>query len=52
MPENQRRVVELTQFGASLPEIAAELDISEENAYQRRSRGYAVLRRLKEQWDT
>ena len=52
VPENQRRVVELTQFGASLPEIAAELDISEENAYQRRSRGYAVLRRLKEQWDT
>ena len=52
VPENQRRVVELTQFGASLPEIAAELDISEENAYQRGSRGYAVLRRLKEQWDT
>ncbi len=51
VPENQRRVVELTQFGASLPEIAAELEISEDNAYQRRSRGFAALRGLKGQWD-
>ena len=47
----RRRVLELTFAGATLPEIAAELAISDENAYQRRSRGLKDLRHLKERYD-
>jgi DNA-directed RNA polymerase specialized sigma24 family protein len=49
--EERRRVLELTIHGAAIPEIAAELGISADNAYQRRSRGLKDLRTLKEQYD-
>jgi RNA polymerase sigma factor (sigma-70 family) len=47
----RRRVLELSFEGAALPEIAAELAISKDNVYQRRSRGMRDLTRLKEQYD-
>ena len=50
--ENRRRVLELTLYGAEIPEITQELGITRENAYQRRSRGLKDLAKLKEQYDT
>lgn len=47
----RRRVLELSFEGASIPEICAELSISEANAYQRRSRGFKDLTKLKERYD-
>jgi hypothetical protein len=47
----RRRVLELTFHGAAVPEIAAELDITEGNAHQLRSRGMKDLKRLKESYD-
>jgi RNA polymerase sigma factor (sigma-70 family) len=49
--EERRRVLELTFHGAELPEIADELDITRDNAYQRRSRGMKDLKKLKELYD-
>jgi RNA polymerase sigma factor (sigma-70 family) len=49
--EDRRRVLELSFEGASIPEICAELGISEANAYQRRSRAFKDLTRLKERYD-
>jgi RNA polymerase sigma factor (sigma-70 family) len=49
--EERRRVLELTFHGAEVAEIAAELDITHDNAYQRRSRGLKDLKKLKEQFD-
>jgi hypothetical protein len=48
---DRRRVLELTFEGAELPEIMAELGISQDNAYQRRSRGLKDLAKLKERYD-
>jgi RNA polymerase sigma factor (sigma-70 family) len=48
---DRRRVLELTFHGAEVSEIAAELDITHDNAYQRRSRGLKDLKKLKEQFD-
>jgi hypothetical protein len=48
---DRRRVLELTFEGAELPEIMAELDITQANAYQRRSRGLKDLAKLKERYD-
>lgn len=50
--EERRRVLERTFHGAEIEEIAAELGISRDNAYQRRSRGLKDLKRLKEQYDS
>jgi hypothetical protein len=47
----RREVLELTFYGAELNEIAAELGITQDNSYQRRSRGMKDLKRLKEQYD-
>lgn len=47
----RRRVLELTFHGAEVSEIAADLDITHDNAYQRRSRGLKDLKKLKEQFD-
>jgi RNA polymerase sigma factor (sigma-70 family) len=49
--EERRRVLEFTFHGAEVSEIAAELDITHDNAYQRRSRGMKDLKKLKEQFD-
>jgi DNA-directed RNA polymerase specialized sigma24 family protein len=49
--DSRRRVLELTFEGAQLQEICAELDISDTNAYQRRSRGLKDLSQLKERYD-
>jgi hypothetical protein len=49
--EERRRVLKLTFHGAELPEIAEELDITRDNAYQRRSRGMKDLKKLKELYD-
>jgi hypothetical protein len=49
--DERRKVLELTFYGASLPEIVEELGISEANAYARRSRGMKDLKKLKEQYD-
>jgi DNA-directed RNA polymerase specialized sigma subunit len=49
--EDRRRVLELSFYGAELPEIVEELGISRDNAYQRRSRGMRDLTKLKEQFD-
>jgi DNA-directed RNA polymerase specialized sigma24 family protein len=49
--EQRRRVLELTFHGAAVPEIAAELAITEGNAHQLRSRGMKDLKRLKESYD-
>ncbi|QEC47556.1 hypothetical protein FSW04_08175 [Baekduia soli] len=50
--EERRRVLELTFHGAEVPEIAQELGITADNAYQRRSRGMKDLKRLREDYDT
>ena len=50
--EDRRRVLELSLHGVDADEIAAALQISRDNAYQRRSRGIRDLRRLKERYDT
>jgi len=50
--QSRRRVLELTFHGATLDEIAGELGIEKDNAYQRRSRGMRDLARLKELYDT
>jgi hypothetical protein len=47
----RRRVLELTFEGAELTEITAELGITRDNAYQRRSRGLKDLAKLKERYD-
>lgn len=49
--ESRRRVLELTLYGAEIPEITQELGITRENAYQRRSRGLKDLAKLKERYD-
>jgi len=49
--EERRRVLELTFFGAELVEIADELGITKQNAYQRRTRGFQDLKKLKERYD-
>jgi RNA polymerase sigma factor (sigma-70 family) len=49
--EEYRRVLELTIEGAATDEIMEALNISRENAYQRRTRGLRELARLKEQYD-
>jgi RNA polymerase sigma factor (sigma-70 family) len=49
--EERRRVLVLTFHGAEVDEIAAEIDITHDNAYQRRSRGLKDLKKLKEQFD-
>jgi RNA polymerase sigma factor (sigma-70 family) len=49
--EERRRVLELTFHGAELTEIAIELSITKDNAYQRRSRGVKDLKKLKERYD-
>jgi hypothetical protein len=49
--EERRRVLQLTFYGAELVEIAEELDISKQNAYQRRTRGFQDLTKLKERYD-
>ena len=49
--EDRRRVLELTLYGAEIPEIMQELGITRDNAYQRRSRGLKDLAKLKEQYD-
>jgi RNA polymerase sigma factor (sigma-70 family) len=51
LADDRRRVLELSFDGASIPEICAELGISEANAYQRRSRAFKDLTRLKERYD-
>lgn len=51
LKEERRRVLELTFHGAEVREIAAELDITHDNAYQRRSRGVKDLKKLKEEFD-
>jgi RNA polymerase sigma factor (sigma-70 family) len=50
LPADQRRVVELTFHGATIPEIMDELGITQANAYQLRSRGMRQLKTLKEQY--
>lgn len=47
----RRRALELTIRGAALPEIAQELGISKDNAYQRRCRGMKDLTTLKGRYD-
>ena len=49
--DERRRVVELTHQGATIPEIMAELGISQNNAYQLRSRGMRDLGKLKRRYD-
>jgi len=49
--EDRRAVLVATFAGAELAEIADGLDISRDNAYQRRSRGMRDLARLKERYD-
>jgi hypothetical protein len=49
--EPRRRVLELTLHGAEIGEIMQELEISRDNAYQRRSRGLKDLAKLKELYD-
>lgn len=46
LPENQREVVALTFQGAEIDEICTQLDLSRDNAYQRRSRGLKKLAQL------
>jgi hypothetical protein len=49
--EPRRRVLELTLHGAEVGEIMQELEITRENAYQRRSRAIKDLAKLKELYD-
>jgi hypothetical protein len=51
LPPDRRRVLELTFAGAELPEIMRHEKISRDNAYQRRSRGFRDLKKLKERYD-
>ena len=48
---DQRRVIDLTHHGATVPEIMDELGITQDNAYQLRRRGLQNLKKLKEQYD-
>jgi hypothetical protein len=50
LPE-RRRVLELSFQGAEIAEICAELEVTRDNAYQLRSRGFKDLKKLKEQYD-
>jgi DNA-directed RNA polymerase specialized sigma subunit len=50
--DTYRPVLELTMYGATVPEIMDELDISQDNIYQRRRRGLQDLAKLKELYDT
>ena len=50
--DTYRPVIELTLHGATVPEIMHELDISQDNVYQRRRRGLQDLAKLKELYDT
>jgi hypothetical protein len=47
----RRRVLELSFHGAEVSEVAAELQITKDNAYQLRSRGMKDLAKLKERYD-
>jgi hypothetical protein len=47
----RRRVLELTLGGAEIGEIMEALEITRENAYQRRSRAIKELAKLKELYD-
>jgi hypothetical protein len=49
--DNQRRVVELTFYGAEVPEICERLAITPANAYQLRSRGLKELAKLLRQYE-
>lgn len=49
--EREHRLMELTLQGAPIPEIMEELDVSQANAYQLRSRAMSRLRELKEGYD-
>ena len=49
--ESRRGVVERTFAGETIEEICAALDLSRENAYQRRSRGLKDLGKLLKQYD-
>ena len=49
--EPRRRVLELTLHGAEIGEIMQELEITRDNAYQRRSRAIKDLAKLKELYD-
>jgi hypothetical protein len=51
LEESRRRVIELTLAGAEIGEIMQALEISQANAYQRRSRGIRDLAKLKELYD-
>ena len=51
LDEPRRRVLELTLHGAEIGEIMQELEITRDNAYQRRSRGIKDLAKLKELYD-
>jgi hypothetical protein len=50
--DTYRAVLELTLHGATVPEIMQELEISQDNVYQRRRRGMQDLAKLKELYDT
>ena len=52
LDEPRRRVLELTLHGAEIGEIMQELEITRDNAYQRRSRAIKDLAKLKELYDT
>jgi hypothetical protein len=51
LKRERRDVLELSFYGAEIPEIMEELDLSQANAYQLRSRGMKDLKKLKEQYD-
>jgi DNA-directed RNA polymerase specialized sigma24 family protein len=51
LPEGRRQVLELTFDGWELAGICEQLQITEANAYQRRSRGMKDLTKLKERYD-
>ena len=51
LDEPRRRVLELTLHGAEIGEIMQELEITRDNAYQRRSRAIKDLAKLKELYD-
>jgi hypothetical protein len=50
--DTYRPVLELTLYGATVPEIMEELGISKDNTYQRRRRAMQDLAKLKELYDT
>ena len=51
LDEPRRRVLELTLHGAEIGEIMQELEITRDNAYQRRSRAIKDLAKLNELYD-